>query len=391
MRFLAVAGLMRIATPVARSFCLLLLLAGVSSCADWKDARKSPPLSQKNSENAAVAEPEESGVHWLDLPFDDVLRLARGRDRNVLVFVGASWCSACWRMESEILSQKVVLQSLRRGQFLPVRLEVDRESDSSIAERYTVVAYPTVLLVDGRGRELDRIVGATSASEFAVHLDALQSGQRHAMDSLHARLAERPDDAELLLQAGTEEAFNGLVTEARRHLTEVVKQDQDNERGLAAKALFVLAKYIYLRARKEYRSALVTLDELRRRFLESPEAAHAPYFSAMAFHGLGQDARALSVLRAAVAADSSSPEPFEAMAHFCLVTGVGLTEGLDMAARGAELFPGSTEIWEIYARILAAAGDFDGAERAIDRAIALSPDDAYLRSLMRDFERRQRN
>jgi thiol-disulfide isomerase/thioredoxin len=77
----------------------------------------------------------------------------------VLLDFHADWCGPCQKM-------RPVIKQLIRSQY-PVRsIDIDHDPDD-LAERYRVQAVPTFIVVDSRGRELDRTKGTTSAADLA--------------------------------------------------------------------------------------------------------------------------------------------------------------------------------------------------------------------------------
>ena len=47
-----------------------------------------------------------------------------------------------------------------------VALKVDAEKESDLAQKFRVEAYPTIVLADASGREIDRMIGFVDAERF---------------------------------------------------------------------------------------------------------------------------------------------------------------------------------------------------------------------------------
>jgi thioredoxin 2 len=118
---------------------------------------------------AAEGKPRCANCHrWLpwialagDLDFPDVVEKA---SVPVLVDVWATWCGPC-QMVSPALEQ---LAAERAGQLKLVKVDVDRAP--AIAQRFTVRAVPTLLLIN-HGEVLARQSGAASISVLRNWLD----------------------------------------------------------------------------------------------------------------------------------------------------------------------------------------------------------------------------
>lgn len=94
--------------------------------------------------------------------------LLRATAEKKLVFVDfqTTWCGPCREMERWVYSAAEVVTAAER--VIPVMLDGDAERE--LVKRYKVSSYPTLLLLDAEGRELDRAVGYRSVAETAKFL-----------------------------------------------------------------------------------------------------------------------------------------------------------------------------------------------------------------------------
>lgn len=102
---------------------------------------------------------------WITSAGDlDFARVVEKASVPVLVDLWATWCAPC-RMVGPALEQ---LAAERAGQLKLVKVDVD--AAPATAQRFTVRAVPTLLLMD-RGRVLARQSGATSVAALRGWLD----------------------------------------------------------------------------------------------------------------------------------------------------------------------------------------------------------------------------
>lgn len=85
--------------------------------------------------------------------------------KRQFVYIGASWCAHCGRMERD------TLKSPRVADRLAAAFTVIKLSGKEAAQRYGATAYPTYLILDGSGRELRRGTGYRGSEELLAWLD----------------------------------------------------------------------------------------------------------------------------------------------------------------------------------------------------------------------------
>ncbi len=113
-------------------------------------------------------------VSWAT-DFPSALERARSEGKPVLVNFYAEWCVWCKRLESTTLRDDEV-KTLLRDQVVPLSLDVDGDG-RELSNKYQVDGLPTILVLDGNGREIGRIPGYMPPTGFLERVEGiLQQG-----------------------------------------------------------------------------------------------------------------------------------------------------------------------------------------------------------------------
>lgn len=324
-----------------------------------------------------------SGVNWQNLSVDEALALATQDGTEVLLDVYATWCGPCQQLDAEVFPTDLL--GAATDDLIAIRLNAEEGEGPAIVERYHVVGYPTVLLLQPDGVEIDRIFGFMPADEFASTVDGYQLGAG-TIAQLREQVAADPANLELVYELGYRSAIRGETEEAITRLTHVVEVDADNGLGLRSQAHFVLGKYLYLRGAGDTIAALEQFSIITEQFPDSVQASQVPFQAAIALCRSGDETAAREAFEAILAEEPDSVGPYNAVAWTCYRESFQLQWGLEVGQRGLEIDPTSHSLWDTYAELQNASGDVQGAIESIQQAITLAPEEAYYQRQLERFQ-----
>jgi len=94
---------------------------------------------------------------WMEQDLETALAQAKSAGKPVLVDVYADWCAQCKELDESTWPDPQVAAWIQANA-VPIRIDTDKVR-KDLAPKLGVLSYPTVILLDGDGRELRRMLG----------------------------------------------------------------------------------------------------------------------------------------------------------------------------------------------------------------------------------------
>ncbi|MFD2933800.1 thioredoxin family protein [Spirosoma flavum] len=114
---------------------------------------------------------DEPKVHFHSGNFCQILTQANLRNRPVFINVSTSWCVPCKKMEKEAFSTPSIVRKIN-DHFIAYKIDAEKGEGESIARKYHVTAYPTLVFLNQDGTLRQKTVGYTTITTLLSQLDA---------------------------------------------------------------------------------------------------------------------------------------------------------------------------------------------------------------------------
>ncbi len=98
--------------------------------------------------------------------YETGMGLAARLNKPMLIDFSTEWCGWCKKLEKEVFPTSEFISAAQSY----VCIKVDGDARRDLVGKHKVEGYPTTLLLDPTGRELDRIVGYETAKDYAADL-----------------------------------------------------------------------------------------------------------------------------------------------------------------------------------------------------------------------------
>jgi thioredoxin:protein disulfide reductase len=104
------------------------------------------------------------------------LDAARASGKPTIIDFTADWCIPCKELDSRTFSDRAVASEILRFSRIKADVTQNNENNQALLQRYGVVGPPTVVFLDGNGRELRdlRLVGFEKPDEFLSRLKKIR-------------------------------------------------------------------------------------------------------------------------------------------------------------------------------------------------------------------------
>lgn len=129
-----------------------------------------PDLPKKAENTKIVGIPKnENGFIINNYTF--ALKQAKATGKWLFIDFSASWCPPCLRFDHEVFNKKDFQKISKK--YVLLQLDVDKEENYAILEKYKVRAFPTLVMVDGKEDELARFLDYRDLSTLLAELKQL--------------------------------------------------------------------------------------------------------------------------------------------------------------------------------------------------------------------------
>lgn len=159
-------------------------------------------------------------IEW-SKSFDEALKVAKENKKLVMVDVYAEWCGPCKMLDKQTFSHAKVVE-FARSKLVALKVDGDTEDGKKVTEKFKVEGYPTILFLDGDGKEQDRLVGFLPAGPFLTKIDVFHKAFAE-MPGLLAKLKENAGDVKTAVDVITVYAARGKLTDAEKVLAAATK------------------------------------------------------------------------------------------------------------------------------------------------------------------------
>jgi tetratricopeptide (TPR) repeat protein len=168
--------------------------------------------------------------------------------------------------------------------------KVNGKEDTLLTKKYSIGGFPTAMLANADGSEIDRIVGYYPAEEFTGTVKDYLAG-RNTLKDLEKQSKKNPDDLVLTFKIGDKYLGKADYAKAEAAFRKVLDNDAQNKTGKADTAAHYFGQAAYYQ--KDYFEAIARFTKANEMFPQSPWAEENDIYVAAAYEKAGEAQKAI--------------------------------------------------------------------------------------------------
>jgi len=234
------------------------------------------------------------GIITWERSYGKAVRRAQTEKKLIIADMFTDWCALCKKMDAETFADPQLIKDMA-GKYVWLKLNTETEEDGKrLQQEFAILTYPTILVLDSQGEEVDRVDRFLAAAQFQERVasfvdspDSLAS-LRKAVQAQPNSVSARYALAERLLN---ENNYAKAVTEFKK----VIALDPENREGKTDLSQYNVA--LCLASQQKFDEAIVQLDDLKTHFPSSNAVADAAVLRGQIYHCCNKLDEAQAVLR----------------------------------------------------------------------------------------------
>src|SRR5581483_4467817 len=219
---------------------------------------------------------------------------AQTEKKLIVADMFTDWCVLCKKMDAETFADPQLIQDIGR-KYVWLKLNTETEPDGiRLQKEFAILTYPTTLVLDRKGEEVDRIGRFLPAGGF---METVQSATRRpdSMANLRKAVEEQPNSVSARYALAAKLLDENNYLKAGAEFQKVIDLDPENREHKTDLSQYNVA--LCLASQNRFVEAIQALDLLQERFPDSTAVADSAVLRGQIYHCCNELDKAQAVLR----------------------------------------------------------------------------------------------
>ncbi len=234
-----------------------------------------------------------SSITW-ERDYGKAIGRAQAEKKLIIADMFTDWCALCKQMDAETFADPKVVQNMA-DKYVWLKLNTETEEDGRrLQKEFSILTYPTVLVLDSQGEEVDRIDRFLAAGQFREKARSFVDSP-NSIASLRKAVREQPNSASAQYALAEKLLSQNNYAKAAPEFARVMELDPENREGKTDLSQYNVA--LCLASQEKFVEAIVQLDLLQARFPHSNAVADAVVLRGQIYHCCNKLDEAQAVFR----------------------------------------------------------------------------------------------
>lgn len=110
---------------------------------------------------SALFAAQEKSVKWRT-DFEKAAKDAKKANKPIMIDFYTDWCGWCKKLDKDVYTDSRVVDLSKKF----VCVKIDGDENRKLVEKYDLQGYPTIVFLNSKSEEVERIVGYKNADDF---------------------------------------------------------------------------------------------------------------------------------------------------------------------------------------------------------------------------------
>ncbi|MBC8213839.1 MAG: thioredoxin fold domain-containing protein [Candidatus Marinimicrobia bacterium] len=321
---------------------------------------------------------KEQSINWFPGSFQEALD--KPEDQIIMIDFFTDWCVWCKNLDKDTFSHPAVIKLSK--QFVNIKINAEVGAGVDIAKQYNVSGFPSIVFISKQGQEIDRIPGYLPPEQFVVRQQEILDGHNTIID-LQNRYARNPNDLEVAISLAEKHENSGKIKEASNIYHSVVEHYPNDSSEVVNSARYFVASESLLNGSTD---GLFSFIEQH----SSSQFIYNAYEQLVRYFGFIKDTtKEVKAFKDWISLYPNDASVLNGYAWRMSELEVNLEDALEKSRLAVVLANQNpkhqAQIIDTEAEILWKLGESEKAIDAIERAIAIEPENTYFQQQKEKF------